>query len=51
MFSARMLETNGVNGWVSISGCADPNEEDDGKWEVITNIEISAESPVFSQYI
>lgn len=51
MFSARMLETNGVNGWVSISGCADPNEEDDDKWHVITNIEVSAESPLFRQHV
>lgn len=50
-FLARMLETNGVNGWVSISGCADPQEENDDNWTVITNIEITAGSPIFQQYL
>ncbi len=50
-FSARMLETNGVSGWVSISGCEDPDEEDDAKWTVITNIEVEAGSPVFRQHV
>lgn len=50
-FLARMLETNGVNGWVSISGCEDPQEENDDKWTVITNIEITAGSPLFQQYL
>ncbi len=51
IFSARMLETNGVNGWVSISGSADPNEEDDDNWTVITNIEVTSESPLFRQHV
>ena len=50
-FSARMLETNGVNGWVSISGCEDPNEEDDDKWTVITNIEVTADTTLFRPYV
>ena len=49
-FLARMLETNGVNGWVTISGATDPEAEDED-WHKITNIAISAESPFYKPYL
>ena len=49
-FQARMLETNGVNGWVTISGSANSDAGDEG-WQPITNIEIKADSPFFKPYL
>ena len=49
-FLARMLETNGVSGWVTISGATDPEAEDE-EWTAITNIRISAESPFYKPYL
>ena len=51
-FKARVLETNLTqSGWVTISGCADPGEEDDAKWDVLTNIEITASTTIFTPYL
>ena len=49
-FYARMLETNGVNGWVTLSGSTDPNEENDDNWTVLENIEIVATN-MFRHYV
>ena len=49
-FLARMLETNGVSGWVTISGARDPGAEDED-WHKITNIAISADSPFYKPYL
>ena len=51
-FKARVLETNLTqSGWVTISACADPGEEDDAKWDVLTNIEITASTTIFAPYL
>lgn len=51
-FKARVLETNlAQSGWVTISACADPGEEDDAKWDVLTNIEITASTTIFAPYL
>ncbi|MBR6586548.1 MAG: hypothetical protein IKK82_03930, partial [Kiritimatiellae bacterium] len=52
MFKARVLETNLTSsGWVTISACADPGEEDDAKWDVLTNIEVKASTTVFEPFL
>ena len=52
MFKARVLETNlNSSGWVTISACADPGEEDDTKWDVLTNIEVTASTTVFEPFL
>ena len=50
-FKARVLETNLTSsGWVTVSACTDPGEEDDAKWDVLTNIEITAGTTIFTPY-
>jgi hypothetical protein len=52
MFKARVTETNLTSsGWVTISACADPGEEDDAKWDVLTNIEVTASTTVFEPFL
>ena len=52
MFKARVTETNSNDsGWVTISACADPGEEDDAKWDVLTNIEVTASTTVFEPFL
>lgn len=52
MFKARVTETNSPDsGWVTISACADPGEEDDTKWDVLTNIEVTASTTVFAPFL
>ena len=52
MFKARVTETNlNESGWVTISGCANPGEEDDAKWDVLTNIEVTASTTVFEPFL
>ena len=52
MFKARVLETNlSQSGWVTISACRNPGEEDDAKWDVLTNIEVTASTTVFEPFL
>ena len=51
MFKARMTETNSQeSGWITISASTDPNEETDKKWDVLTNIEVTASTTVFEPF-
>ena len=52
MFKARVTETNLTSsGWVTIAACADPGEEDDARWTVLTNIEVTASTTVFEPFL
>ena len=52
MFKARVTETNLTSsGWVTISACSNPGEEDDAKWDVLTNIEVTASTTVFEPFL
>ena len=52
MFKARITDTNSQDsGWVTIAACADPGEEDDAKWDVLTNIEVTASTTVFEPFL
>ena len=52
MFKARVTETNlNESGWVTISACINPGEEDDAKWDVLTNIEVTASTTVFEPFL
>ena len=50
-FKARVTETNcPQSGWVTIAGCANPGEDNDANWTVLTNIEITADTTIFDSY-
>ena len=49
-FQARLLDDFSENAWVTVSACQDPAEDDDDKWDVLTNIEIKAETKFFRPY-